>query len=419
MAITAEMRTSVMELYTAYFNRAADTDGVNYWLNEMDTKGWTVDTVAQSFADQTEYTAIYDGLTNAQIVDKVYTNVLNRAADTAGAAYWVAELDTGTMQVKSLIQAIINAATEEIDGVATHPTDKDIVDNKTAVSQYYYDNNQNETNVSLAAITNDAATVTAAKSDADVTIEANAVADYNAALTTYNAAVTTAAASKAAADSAALTVSTVDLSKASLTAANTALTDAQAVLTAANALVTIAAVTSSTTDDTTAAGYKTAATTAASTAATLVATATTAVSDATAAAAADEAAVVTSTAVLTTEIDNLQGDSSNNLFIGDAASAVTADQIDGGGGTDIFRLYDGAGTTDIPTLTNVEQIELVRHTVSLDLSSDSTLELLTLDDSTTGKTYTVANNVSSVIKNMANSQAITVAYGTTETMAQD
>jgi len=89
MAITAEMRTSVLELYTAYFNRAADTDGVNYWLNKMDTNGWSIDDVATTFAQQPEYTALYDGMTNAEIVDAVYTNVLNRVADADGATYWV------------------------------------------------------------------------------------------------------------------------------------------------------------------------------------------------------------------------------------------------------------------------------------------------------------------------------------------
>lgn len=177
MAITAEMTTSVMELYTAYFNRAADKDGVDYWLNEMDTKAWTIDQVAQSFADQTEYTAIYAGLTNAQIVAQVYTNVLGRTADAEGAAYWEAELDAGTYPVSQFIQTVVNAATEVVDGVAVHATDKAIVDNKSAVSQYYYDNNRNDTNVSLTAVTADTATVTTATAALDAVIEAEAMAN--------------------------------------------------------------------------------------------------------------------------------------------------------------------------------------------------------------------------------------------------
>lgn len=61
-----------------------------------------------------------------------------------------------------MIQAVTNAATEEVDGVAVHATDKTIVDNKSAVSQYCYDNDINLTDINLAAVTDDTATVTTA-----------------------------------------------------------------------------------------------------------------------------------------------------------------------------------------------------------------------------------------------------------------
>lgn len=149
MAITTQMRESVMELYTAYFNRAADRDGVDYWLNEMDKNGWSIDMVAQSFADQTEYTNLYGGMTNAQIVSQVYNNVLNRDADAAGAAYWESELNKGTFKVNQLIQAVVNAAKEDVDNLG----DDNVLANKNAVSQYCYDHKINQTDISLALVT--------------------------------------------------------------------------------------------------------------------------------------------------------------------------------------------------------------------------------------------------------------------------
>ena len=181
MAITTEMRTQVLELYTAYFNRAADKAGVDYWTNEMDTKGWTLDQVAQSFADQTEYTTAYAGKTNEEIVDAVYSNVLNRAADTDGKTYWVDELTAGTMSVKNLIQAVVTAAKEDKGGLG----DDDVLANKVAVSEYAYAENLNEAAakaVSLTAITADATTVETVKTEV-----VTAKADYTpvtAALTT-------------------------------------------------------------------------------------------------------------------------------------------------------------------------------------------------------------------------------------------
>ena len=176
MAITTEMRTQVLELYTAYFNRAADKAGVDYWTNEMDTNGWTLDQVAQSFADQDEYTTAYAGMDNAAIVTAVYTNVLNRDADTDGSAYWVSELDAGTMSVENLIQAVVAAAKEDKDGLG----DADVLANKVAVSEHAYEKALDEAAakaISLDAITADASSVAAveAKID-DVVAEAAAEA---------------------------------------------------------------------------------------------------------------------------------------------------------------------------------------------------------------------------------------------------
>lgn len=69
------------------------------------------------------------------------------------------------------------------------------------------------------------------------------------------------------------------------------------------------------------------------------------------------------TGSLTNGIDNLTGDSGNNTFIGDAAFTSAADQINGGAGTDTFKLFAGANLT-LPQLTNVENLLVVGGTVA-------------------------------------------------------
>jgi hypothetical protein len=159
MAISSEMQTQILELYTAYFNRAADRDGVDYWLGEIENNNWSVEQVAQSFADSSEYRSIYDGLSNEQVIDKIYNNLLNRSPDDAGLEYWVGELDSGNISVNAALLAIVNAATETENGVAKNPEDKAVVDNKSAVSQYTYDYNVNDNSISLATITSDSSSV--------------------------------------------------------------------------------------------------------------------------------------------------------------------------------------------------------------------------------------------------------------------
>lgn len=167
--------SGIMQLYTAYFNRAADKAGVDYWANEMDANGWTLDDVANTFAQVAEYTALYAGKTNAEIVVLVYKNVLNRAAETDGATYWETQLTDGNITVSQLIQAVVNSAVEKDgNGNYKNSVDATIFNNKIEVSQYCYDNNINATGtdaISLELINTDSSSVSAIKNHANSFID--------------------------------------------------------------------------------------------------------------------------------------------------------------------------------------------------------------------------------------------------------
>lgn len=154
---------SVLELYTAYFGRAADKAGVDYWLNEMDTNGWTLDQVAQSFADQVEYQEDYAGKNNSETVTAIYNNLLGRAPDSAGLAYWVAELNNGNIKIEQMIKAIIDGA--QGNDIVT-------IDNKTAVSAYAYEQGSNNATLDLSSVTADPTTIQAQKDKVDLVVEA-------------------------------------------------------------------------------------------------------------------------------------------------------------------------------------------------------------------------------------------------------
>jgi hypothetical protein len=83
-------------LYKAAFNRTPDLGGLGFWINKMDT-GSGYSSVAQSFVSSTEFQAAFGGSnpTVNTLVTKLYTNVLNRAADTGGIAFWQDKLTTG------------------------------------------------------------------------------------------------------------------------------------------------------------------------------------------------------------------------------------------------------------------------------------------------------------------------------------
>jgi len=85
------------QLYVGYFGRAADPDGLNYCINQLNG-GMSLHAIANSFAVQPEATALYSFLAAPEVGDPVafitsiYQQLFNRGPDAAGLAYWVNQL---------------------------------------------------------------------------------------------------------------------------------------------------------------------------------------------------------------------------------------------------------------------------------------------------------------------------------------
>ena len=80
---------SVYMLYQAAFNRVPDAGGLGYWITQVD-KGANITTVvAASFIKSPEFIAMYGvNPSNASFVNSLYQNVLHRAGDAGGVAFW-------------------------------------------------------------------------------------------------------------------------------------------------------------------------------------------------------------------------------------------------------------------------------------------------------------------------------------------
>jgi hypothetical protein len=82
-------------LYQAAFGRQPDQAGLGYWIAQMD-KGMPLHDVADGFVHSAEYATLYGASpTSAELVALLYQNVLHRAPDAAGEAYWTGVLQQG------------------------------------------------------------------------------------------------------------------------------------------------------------------------------------------------------------------------------------------------------------------------------------------------------------------------------------
>lgn len=129
MATQAQIK-AVQQLYVGYLGRAADSAGLAFWADAIAAGTATIESVATGFTLSTEYKAAYDGLSSGDLVDNVYNNVLGRAADAEGKAYWVDALAKGTVTADTLVSFIVT----NLGAV-----DQATINNKTFVAQTYTD----------------------------------------------------------------------------------------------------------------------------------------------------------------------------------------------------------------------------------------------------------------------------------------
>jgi hypothetical protein len=91
----------IASLYVAYFGRAGDPGGMNYWLDAL-AHGASLQSIAASFSVQPEAQAQYPFLadpvhaSSAEVQDfisQIYQNLFGRTPEAGGLAYWQNSLE--------------------------------------------------------------------------------------------------------------------------------------------------------------------------------------------------------------------------------------------------------------------------------------------------------------------------------------
>lgn len=136
---------NMVELYIAYFNRAPDAMGLNYWGTEF-SKGYSLPEMAESFFVQPETRGTYEAALDAEgaltdadaFVAAVYNNVLGRTADQSGFDYWVNELQNNPdITVGIFILAILNGAKYPSNPTPQSALDQQYLETKTGLGAYF------------------------------------------------------------------------------------------------------------------------------------------------------------------------------------------------------------------------------------------------------------------------------------------
>jgi hypothetical protein len=96
----------LQELYVAYFGRAADPSGLDYWT----AKGISTADFAAHMHDQPEFKSVYGTKSIEEQVNQIYKNLFDREADVTGLNYWTLQINLGTLKLAEIANDLIFAA---------------------------------------------------------------------------------------------------------------------------------------------------------------------------------------------------------------------------------------------------------------------------------------------------------------------
>ncbi len=177
---TSAQSDSVLELYSAYFHRAADATGFAFWQKSFDTffaaatgkndaakSAEALQKIAVDMSTSTEYKEFYPSiLSNEEFVRKIYSNLLSRPdPDAEGVAFWTGHVDKGTITKEQAINKIIEGA--KANTTPQGKIDAALIANKNVISKYFAEtlksNNVDAAKKAFADVTADPDSIAKAK----------------------------------------------------------------------------------------------------------------------------------------------------------------------------------------------------------------------------------------------------------------
>ncbi|MGG7607351.1 DUF4214 domain-containing protein [Massilia sp. BKSP1R2A-1] len=92
-------------IYRAAFDREPDLGGLGFWIEMLD-RGVSLQTVGSGFTQGDEFTRLYGANpSNADIVTRLYRNILDREPEQAGYEFWLSVLDNKLADLGTVLAA--------------------------------------------------------------------------------------------------------------------------------------------------------------------------------------------------------------------------------------------------------------------------------------------------------------------------
>jgi Domain of unknown function (DUF4214) len=107
-------------LYQACFDRTPDTEGLGFWIKQLDAGNVTLTQAANLFIGSEEFAEVYgtpQALADVHYLALLYANVLDRVPDAAGFGFWRDQQENGLTRADMLVY--FSESAENVARVAT------------------------------------------------------------------------------------------------------------------------------------------------------------------------------------------------------------------------------------------------------------------------------------------------------------
>jgi len=185
----AQAQTSVnlaQQMYVAYYGRAGDPEGINFWAGQFDESN-NLDAVLLNFGNSQEYNDNFASLSHEELVTGLFQQMYNRNPGTEGLDFYVGRLESGAATLASIAKQIADGSKEN-DGVS--------LDNKIAVANSFTNRIESEgiayASADIASVRTLLSSVTSSASSVDTVLlevlawvsQSSAASDANVIMTT-------------------------------------------------------------------------------------------------------------------------------------------------------------------------------------------------------------------------------------------
>lgn len=130
MMTTLSIEKNLQTLYLGILGRAADPDGFNYWLEQIESGSVDMDGVSAFMLQSEEFQARrieLSELEDNEWINEVYQSLFAREAETEGIEYWSEQASAG-LSPQALLQALIGGAS---------PTDAEALEAYASIANFY------------------------------------------------------------------------------------------------------------------------------------------------------------------------------------------------------------------------------------------------------------------------------------------